>query len=129
MKPHPYSARTEEYQVSFYFAFDWYRNAEWNFQQFGIPALTVWYILEGSRRLETNGEMYDLKKGDLVVLPAHAVVTTTSHQCEPAPIHYLSMGFQFLLGGMDWSELYGVPLSMPMSGVMILTDYSNFGKS
>jgi AraC-like DNA-binding protein len=98
--------------LSFYFAFDWHRPAEWNFEQYCIPALTVWYIFEGSRQLQIGGDVYEVGPGDVVIMPAHTIVSTSCLLNEQGSIHYYSIGIQAIIGGVDWVKLYGIPVRM-----------------
>jgi AraC-like DNA-binding protein len=110
-----YRRATGEYDVCFYFAFDWHREADWNFTDYRIPATTFWYILEGSRMLIASGEQHELRPGMLAALPMNTNVSTTCGSQDKAPIHYLSMGIQAIAGGLDWTERYGIPIVMQPS--------------
>ncbi|MBD2845450.1 helix-turn-helix transcriptional regulator [Paenibacillus sp. IB182496] len=98
----------------FYFAYEWERLPEWNFDNYQIPALTVWYILDGNRYLSYEEREYKLQPGDLLVLPNQAVITTRhEHANQPSQaLYYLSLGMQFTIGAWEWPELYGIPVHM-----------------
>lgn len=112
MEHRRYRAASREYDVTFYFAFDWRREASWNFADYRIPATTFWYVLEGSRVLRTPWTEVRLEPGMLAALPAHLSVSTHHGGEAKAPIRYLSMGVQAVAGGLDWIERYGIPLAM-----------------
>ncbi|MDQ1913464.1 AraC family transcriptional regulator [Paenibacillus sp. GD4] len=107
-----YRRATGEYDVTFYFVFEWQREADWNFTDYRIPVTTFWYIIEGSRLLIASGEQHELKPGMLVALPTNTNISTTYGRQDKAPIHYLSMGIQAIAGGLDWTERYGIPIAM-----------------
>lgn len=108
-----YRMVTNEYDVTFYFVFEWRRDADWNFTDYQIPVTTFWYILEGNRQLSAFGKQHDLEPGMLVALPTNVTVSTTHANQEKAPLHYLSMGIQAIAGGINWIERYGIHIAMP----------------
>ncbi|MBP2000078.1 AraC-like DNA-binding protein [Paenibacillus shirakamiensis] len=101
---------TEEYDISLYFVYEWKRDKEWNFHQYLIPVTTIWYILKGNRTLYIGDQEYVVKPGCIVILPSNQKVTTTHLDGEIEPITYVSMGIQALIGGMEWCDLFGVPV-------------------
>lgn len=109
-----YRAATGEYDVSLHFVFEWNREKDWNFHQYNIPVTTVWYILEGTRRLVLANEEYLVEPGSIVVLPSGDKVTTNYVDGQIEPIIYLSMGIQAFIGGIEWYGLFGVPVVMPV---------------
>ncbi|MBM7568170.1 AraC family transcriptional regulator [Paenibacillus sacheonensis] len=117
-----YRLATEEYDVSFYFLYDWLREASWNFNEYRIPALTFWFIREGSRKLIVAGEEYLAEPGDLIVLPLGLAVTTAHTGGEQEPLRYLSMGIRAIIGGMNWNELFGIPIRLPLEAGGELTE-------
>jgi AraC-like DNA-binding protein len=110
-----YRTASREYDVTFYFVYDWRRDASWNFTDYRIPVTTFWYILEGSRTLMASGKEYILEPGMLVALPTHVTVSTAHAKRDESPIRYLSLGIQAITGGLDWTERYGIPIVMPVS--------------
>lgn len=120
-----YRMLTGEYDISFYFAFEWVRPPSWNFTEYRIPALTFWYIMEGDRRLQIGGTEYAIEPGDILTLPADAIVTTTHTEENELPIHYFSMGVQAIAGGMSWSELFGIPVRITPAPCGELTELAS----
>lgn len=106
-----YQYATEELKASFQFGFEWHRPADWNFDEYMIPATTFWYILNGQRQLTVQGHTFTVQSGDLIVLPAHWIVTTR-HLPNSArqPMHYMALGLNIQVGGVEWTHLYEPPL-------------------
>lgn len=115
-----YRSFMEELRLSYYFAFEWRREADWNFEAYCIPALTFWYVFSGKRRLLISGSETIAEPGSIIILRKNAVVSTSYDDTPPAPLHYLSLGIEASLGGIDWPDLYGMPvrLSLPPSEEM-----------
>lgn len=104
-----YRAATGDYDISLHFVFEWNRDREWNFHEYCIPVTTIWYVLEGRRKLIFSGEEYFLEPGSIVILPSHEKVTTLHVAPEHEPIRYLSMGIQSVIGGIECHQLFGIP--------------------
>ncbi|WP_168118826.1 AraC family transcriptional regulator [Paenibacillus sp. HB172176] len=104
----------EEQQVLYRFGFEWHRTADWNFDSHLIPSTAFWYIISGERQLILQGQYYDLKPGDLITLPAGAIVTTRFLKNAPEPIHYLALGLDIRMYGLEWTALYDVPMHIPL---------------
>jgi AraC-like DNA-binding protein len=107
-----YRLFSEVHQNAFHFAYHWTRPTDWNFHNYRIPALTVWFILEGGRRLAVAGQEYVLTPGDLIVLPSQSVISTRHLALGARPIEYVSLGLQNITGGQEWTDLYGIPVQM-----------------
>lgn len=110
-------------QYGFYFAFEWDRRPDWNFDRYQIPAMTVWYILDGHRILHVGQEEYALQPGDLLVLPNQTVISTRHAMASSAPIRYLSLGMHFTIGAREWNELYSIPIQMRLSSAEDLSEW------
>ncbi|QNK57900.1 AraC family transcriptional regulator [Paenibacillus sp. PAMC21692] len=100
---------SDNYKATIRFAFEWQRNAEWNSPVYSNPNVTFWYVLDGARSLIVNGQAYELKAGDLVVIPPNAAFTTHWSRGRCMPFHYLSACIAVYVHGIEWSELYGLP--------------------
>ncbi|MBD2844064.1 helix-turn-helix transcriptional regulator [Paenibacillus sp. IB182496] len=123
MRPGINEIMAEHMQCGFYFAFEWDRGPDWNFHQYPIPAMTIWYILDGQRMLHIGQEEYELLPGDLLVLPSQAVVTTRHAKALSEPFRYLSLGLFFTIGAIEWPEWYGIPVRMKLSRDARLTEW------
>lgn len=104
-----YRAATGDYDISLHFVFEWDRDRAWNFNEYCIPVTTIWYVLDGRRRLFFSGEEYLVEPGSIVVLPSHVTVTTFHVGEEQDSIRYLSMGIQSIIGGIECHQLFGIP--------------------
>jgi AraC-like DNA-binding protein len=106
-----HSSSVRAFDITFHFAFDWQREADWNFKNYRVPATTFWYILGGERILEARGLRVPIRPGQFIALPNETSVSTY-HAGPHAPIQYLSMGIRALNSGVDWIVRYGIPLTM-----------------
>lgn len=104
-----YRAVTGDSDISLHFVFDWNRDRAWNFHEYCIPVTTIWYVLEGRRRVLFSGEEYLVEPGTIVVLPSNEKVTTLHTDEEDGSIRYLSMGIQSIIGGIECHQLFGIP--------------------
>ncbi|WP_281888641.1 AraC family transcriptional regulator [Paenibacillus sp. YYML68] len=74
------------------------------------PFTVCWLVLEGTRRLEVDHEVIELRPGDLVFFRTNSQLKLhpTAHATDP--FHYFSIGCELTLFSIDIPVMYGFPL-------------------
>jgi AraC-like DNA-binding protein len=87
---------------------EWKRHSIKHLGEGTFPYNTFWLVLSGSARMQFNRDVYEVKKYDIVALPAQSFHKWISLGGEE-PFHYLSLACEAKVGAFDLLRLYHFP--------------------
>jgi len=87
---------------------EWRRHSIQHLGEGTLPYNTFWLVLSGSATLQFNKDVYEVKKYDIVALPAESYHRWISLGTD-GPFHYLSLACEAKVGAFDLLRLYGFP--------------------
>lgn len=92
---------------------------EWKFTpgegvgHIAYPHTILWLVLGGSRHITIRGQTYEIKRGDIVVIPPHVMRNVEALEEHPEPFHYITVCCDLKLGPLELSDLYPFPTVVP----------------
>ncbi|WP_422659284.1 helix-turn-helix domain-containing protein [Paenibacillus sp. EC2-1] len=87
---------------------EWRRSSLKHTGEGPLPYNTFWLVLSGSATMQFNKDVYEVKKYDIVALPAQSYHKWISLGNE-GPFHYLSLACEAKVGAFDLLRLYRFP--------------------
>jgi hypothetical protein len=101
---------------------------EWCFPYCWNPPLgtrafsTIWYIIRGKVTVVVDRDKLELETGLALIVPPGVQLTGLDRKLRQ-PLHYLSLGADIRLGGVDFISLCGIPrlIRLPASAPFVAT--------
>lgn len=87
---------------------EWRRHSLEHLGEGTLPYNTFWLVLSGSATMQFNRDVYEVKKYDVIALPAQSFHKWLSLGTE-GPFHYLSLACEAKVGAFDLLRLYRFP--------------------
>lgn len=87
---------------------EWKRHSLQHLGEGTLPYNTFWLVLSGSATMQFNKDVFEVKKYDIVALPAQSYHKWISLGND-GPFHYLSLACEAKVGAFDLLRLYRFP--------------------
>jgi AraC-like DNA-binding protein len=85
-------------------------DAETEFPRASYPKTIIWLVLDGTRTIEVNGNLREVRTGDIVVIPPQTPRIVLASDASASPFHYYTVGCDIKIGSLNFVELYNLPL-------------------
>ncbi|OUS77738.1 hypothetical protein B1748_02845 [Paenibacillus sp. MY03] len=85
-------------------------DAETEFPRASYPKTIIWLVLDGTRTIEVNGNLREVRAGDIVVIPPQTPRIVLASDASASPFHYYTVGCDIKIGSLNFVELYNLPL-------------------
>ena len=92
-------------------------NGDWNWQNVSSPFTRIFYVTEGSARLNLPERKVELRPGHLYIIPAY---TMHSYECDGLFTHYYLHVYEGFKREMNLMELYDFPTEVEGGSVELL---------
>jgi AraC-like DNA-binding protein len=104
----------ENMKIRIRYLFEWFKEIEWRLERIQNPYTTVWLIVNGERELQLDEQIYQIRKGDLVIIPPYTSISLRSTKETSGTLNYLSLGCEWKIGAIDVVHLYQFPKVTPL---------------
>ena len=85
------------------------KSHDFRFGPVSNPFFVIWLVLQGNRKVEINGEYFDIGAGDLVLFPPNGRYRLLPEEEPGRIVRYCSTACEMTVGAFDLSELFVVP--------------------
>lgn len=90
---------------------------EWNFRpdmgvgKIAYPHTIIWLILGGRRHITIHEKTYEIKRGDLVVIPPHTIRYVEADANDRELFRYITVCCDLKLGSLEFVDMYRFPIA------------------
>ncbi|CAG7615156.1 HTH-type transcriptional activator RhaR [Paenibacillus solanacearum] len=90
---------------------------EWKFKphmgvgKIAYPHTIIWLILGGTRHITIREKTYEIKRGDLVVIPPHTIRNVEADANDPELFRYITICCDLRLGSLEFVDMYRFPIA------------------
>jgi AraC-like DNA-binding protein len=98
-----------ELRLTLKWIYEWNLPAEHELFKASFPSTVIWIVLAGNRKVMIGDVRYELKAGDIVIIPPLVPRTGFPEHDSYGPFHYITLAADIRLGSLDFVKLYGMP--------------------
>lgn len=99
-----------EVRLTLKWIYEWKLPPEHELYKASFPSTVIWVVLEGRKKVKIGEVVYELKPGDVVVIPPLVPRTGFGEKAAGGSFHYITLASEIRVGSLDFVKLYDMPV-------------------
>lgn len=99
-----------ELRLTLKWIYEWKLPPEHELFKASFPSTVIWVILEGQKKVQIGEVLYELKSGDIVIIPPLTSRIGFQEKASNSDFHYITLAADIHVGSLDFVKLYAMPV-------------------